>query len=269
MTQLFDDNVDNLSLVEGVLLLNSTVDLNVDKDWVNAQLQIMCQEVDQVVHRQLDDEKRLACLLELFYVQWGYHGDIYSAFKLKNTFIDHVLKTKEGIPVTLGALFLYLCQYCSLPVTAINFPTQLLLKIALPNQKVKYLNPFDGEYVSECLMNAWLVGHLGPLAKMEPAYLKEADNSTLIGRLLGIIKAGCIREHKLTRALRCSDLALSLVPDDPFEIRDRGLIYQQLECHHVAKSDLEFFIKQCPDDPSALLMKEQVLLLDNIPMTLH
>ena len=59
------------------------------------------------------------------------------------------------------------------------------------------------------------------------------------------------------------------MPDDPFEIRDRGLIYQQLHCNDVAKTDLIYFIEQCPNDPSTLMMKEQVQLLEQHPTVLH
>ncbi|GAL14820.1 protein SirB1 [Vibrio astriarenae] len=33
---------------------------------------------------------------------------------------------------------------------------------------------------------------------------------------------------------------MTFVPDDPYEIRDRGFIYQQLDCHNVALNDYQF-----------------------------
>jgi regulator of sirC expression with transglutaminase-like and TPR domain len=59
------------------------------------------------------------------------------------------------------------------------------------------------------------------------------------------------------------------VPDDPYEIRDRGFIYQQLDCHQVALTDYQFFIDQCPDDPAAELLKNQVSAMSNTQVTLH
>ena len=270
MLQLFGENLEGLSLVEGALALNLAINPNIQKQWVDIKLQEMCVEAEQVLAHEPNDEQRLERLLQLFYVEWGYQGDIYTYFNSENAFIDHVIDTKKGIPVTLGALFLYLCDYVNLPVSAINFPTQLVLRVDWPNQETRYINPFDGQYIGEHLMTAWLIGYGGPLAKILPVHLESIDNVTLIGRLLAVIKAACIREKKFAFALTCSDLALTMVPDDPFEIRDRGLIYQQLHCNEVAKSDLEYFIEQCPNDPSVLLVKEQVqLLLQQHPTVLH
>lgn len=270
MFQFCDDNLDTLTLAEGALMLNVAINPDTEVDWATEQLQTMCQEAEIALADICNDEQRLERLIQLFYIEWGFHGDINTYFNSENAFIDHVLREKTGIPVTLGAVFLYLCQYMGFPVCAVNFPTQLVLKIEWPNQAPHYFNPFDGQYLSHHLMTAWLIGYGGPLASIQPAHLKEVDNSTLLGRLLAVIKTACIREKKFSLALECSDLALTMVPDDPFEIRDRGLIYQQLHCNDAAKHDLEYFIEQCPNDPSVLLMKKQVqLLLEQHPTVLH
>ena len=270
MFQLLDENLEDLNLVEGALALNIAIDPEIQRERVDIKLQEMCIEAEQALVHEINDEQRLERLIQLFYVEWGFQGDTYSYFNSENGFIDHVLESKKGIPVTLGAIFLHLCEFVDLPVSAINFPTQLVLKVEWPNQAPLYLNPFDGQYLSTHLMTAWLIGYGGPLARILPVHLESIDNPTLIGRLLAVIKTACIRERKFSFALTCSDLALTIVPDDPFEIRDRGLIYQQLHCNDVAKNDLIYFIEQCPNDPSAMLMKKQVqLLLEQYPTVLH
>ncbi|CED70835.1 SirB1 family protein [Aliivibrio wodanis] len=270
MLQLHDDNLDELSLVEGALALNLAINADTDERWVKSKLEQLCLDAEQILVYEATDEKRLERLIQLFYVEWGFHGDTQTYFHSDNAFINNVLINKKGIPVTLGAIFLYLCHHIGLPVSAINFPTQLVLKIEWPNQEPQYFNPFDGQYLSQHLMTAWLIGYGGPLATLKPHHVEGVDNATLVGRLLAVIKAACIRERKFSLALTCSDLALNIMPDDPFEIRDRGLIYQQLHCHDAAKNDLEYFIEQCPDDPSVRLMKEQVqLLLQQHPTVLH
>jgi len=84
-----------------------------------------------------------------------------------------------------------------------------------------------------------------------------------------LLKSALLREERYTLALRCTDLALTFVPDDPYEIRDRGYIYQQLDCHQVAMSDYQFFIDNCPDDPAAELLKTQMHALSHSTVTLH
>ncbi len=50
-------------------------------------------------------------------------------------------------------------------------------------------------------------------------------------------------------------IAAILNPEDPYEIRDRGLTYAQLECEHVALTDLSYFAEQCPEDPISEMIR--------------
>jgi len=149
------------------------------------------------------------------------------------------------------------------------FPSQFLLKLTWYGQEPRYLNPFDGEFVSRATLRAWLVGHDGPYAQLKPNDLASADNPEVLGRWLALMKAAWLREERYELALACSNVALSFVPDDPIEIRDRGYIYQQLDCEQLAAEDYQYFIDNCPDDPSVELLRLQVQLLNRRPTTIH
>ncbi|MGK2889330.1 MAG: tetratricopeptide repeat protein [Candidatus Malihini olakiniferum] len=56
-------------------------------------------------------------------------------------------------------------------------------------------------------------------------------------------------------ALRASEAVLQFDPEDPYEIRDRSLRYAQLDCNHIALSDLSYFVEQCPEDPVSEMIK--------------
>ena len=62
---------------------------------------------------------------------------------------------------------------------------------------------------------------------------------------------------------------LRMKPGDPLETRDRGFIYEQLDCPRFAADDFEYFIEQCPDDPVADVLKVQLAALDLSPKPLH
>ena len=132
-----------------------------------------------------------------------------------------------------------------------------------------YINPYNGEYVGEQTLRAWLIGHDGPLAELKSEHLEVADHPTIIGKWLALLKSALLREERFTLALKCTDLALTFVPDDPYEIRDRGFIYQQLDCHQVAAADYQYFIDQCPDDPASELLKSQVNVMNEKTVIVH
>lgn len=269
MFELFDEDLDNLELVQGALALNQAVEPETDVSWSEQELKRLLSEAELALVAETDPKQRFDAFLRLFYHDWQFKGNEEAYFNSENTFIDKVLQSRKGIPISLGAILLYLARNLGFPVEGVAFPSQFLLKLSWYGEKPIYLNPFNGEYVAEHILKAWLIGHEGEFATLKPEHLKTADNPTIIGRWLAIIKSALLREERYTLALKCTDLALTFVPDDPYEIRDRGFIYQQLECHQVAKSDYEFFIEQCPSDPAAELLKIQMKSLGENSVTLH
>ncbi|MNC61342.1 hypothetical protein D3C75_1112790 [compost metagenome] len=87
--------------------------------------------------------------------------------------------------------------------------------------------------------------------------------------MLDTLKAALMDEKQMEIALRASEAVLSFDPDDPYEIRDRGLIYAQLECNHIAISDLNYFVEQCPEDPVSEVIKIQIHSIELKQVTLH
>ncbi|WP_099607537.1 SirB1 family protein [Vibrio coralliilyticus] len=269
MLELFDEDFDAIELAEGALILNKAINPSTNDQWAEKELHRLLKEAELRLSQEIDEKQRFDALLRLFYHEWGFTGDQEAYYDSSNAFIDKVLERRKGIPVSLGALLLYLGRKLGFPISGVTFPSQFLLKLEWYGESPQFINPFNGEYVSKHVLGAWLIGHSGPLATLEPEHLKSVDNPTVIGRWLALLKSALLREERYTLALKCTDLALTFVPDDPYEIRDRGFIYQQLDCHQVALTDYQYFIDQCPDDPAAELLKNQVNAMSETQVTLH
>ncbi len=269
MLGLFDDDFDAMELVEGALALNQAVDPQTQVDWSEQELHRLLADAERQLAHEPNPQMRFEAFLRIFYHQWDFYGDQEAFFNSDNAFIDKVLESRKGIPLSLGALLLYFGSKLGFPLAPVMFPTQFLIRVQWEDEPVQYLNPFSGEYVSRHTLQAWLIGHEGPLAKLKDKDLKVADHATIIGRWLALLKNALLREERYLLALRCTDIALSFVPSDPHEIRDRGFIYQQLECNQAALTDYQYFIEHCPDDPAAELLKSQVRMLSYARVTLH
>ncbi|GAB3527672.1 SirB1 family protein [Photobacterium alginatilyticum] len=269
MLRFTDEELEQMALVEGALEMTAAIDPAFPTGWVRLQINKLAQEAEHALMDEPNPHLRLEGLIRLFYREWGFCGDQQQYFSSENVFLDKVLERKKGIPVSLGAIFLYLAQHLDLPVSSVGFPTQFILKVDWYDGEQQYINPFDGEYLSKRTMGAWLKGHRGPFTELRQEHLDEADNADILTRWLTVMKSALLREEHFADALRCSDMALEFSPGDPHEIRDRGYIYQQLECSHVAAMDYEYFIEQCPEDPAAELLKLQVQALNEEPLTLH
>lgn len=269
MYDFFDEDFDQLELAEGALILNKAINPDTQDSWAEQELARLFKEAEFALVHETDEQQKFESFIRLFFYEWGFAGDKDAYFSSENAFIDKVLERKKGIPVSLGAIFLFLGRKLGFPVEGVSFPTQFLLKVTWYGQAAVYINPYNGEYVGEQTLRAWLIGHDGPLAELKSEHLEVADHPTIIGKWLALLKSALLREERYTLALKCTDLALTFVPDDPYEIRDRGFIYQQLDCHQVAATDYQYFIDQCPDDPASELLKSQVNVMNEKTVVVH
>ena len=67
-----------------------------------------------------------------------------------------------------------------------------------------------------------------------------------------------MQADKVELALLCSDILLRLDPENAYEVRDRGFLFQQLDCFQLACNDFTYFIEQCPKDPIVSLLEQQI-----------
>ena len=222
-------------------------------------------------------------LIAALYGPLGFTGDWERFFAVDNCLMDRVLSRRRGIPVSMAVLVLYLCERFGIRAEGISFPGHFLVRIfAEPvsetdialdstdnHDSSDIIDPFTGNSLSHHQIEQLLRGARGNLATLTPQHLVAAEPLEVIMRLLNVTKASFIHHQHFTHALMCSQLLLTLKPDCPLERRDRGFLYEQLECHELAVDDFEYFIEQCPDDPLAEVLKIQVMALDLLPHVVH
>ncbi|MFU2317440.1 invasion regulator SirB1 [Rahnella sp. PCH160] len=269
MSTLADFEFNTARLSTGVIKVTESVRFDFNADDVRRQLKTLVEEARRVVPEDLDQDQQLEVLIELFYRTWGF-GGAGGVYRLSDAiWIDKVLASRQGTPVSLGVIFLHIAHELDLPLMPVIFPTQLILRADWMDEEMWLLNPINGDTLNEHMLNVWLKGNLGVTAIIEDDDLEEADNTMIVRKMLDTLKAALMEEKQFELALRASETVLQFDPDDPYEIRDRGLIYAQLECDHVAISDLSYFVEQCPEDPISEVIKMQIHSIEHKHVTLH
>ncbi|MCW8996111.1 MAG: tetratricopeptide repeat protein, partial [Psychromonas sp.] len=227
------------------------------KDELNLQHIVLQSKLADFI---VADKDKLNKLIEIVYQQQGFTGNWQAFFEVENTLISKLLARRKGIPISMGVLLLDFLQSCDFTAQGICFPSGFLIRINLPDEEL-YLDPFTGELPSWERLELKVRGQLGNHARLTADMLTPDDNKTIIKRLINVIKAAYLQDDVLPRALLCSDMLLRIDPDDAYEVRDRGFIFQQLDCFKLASSDFEFFIEQFPEDPIVGLLKQQINLM--------
>ena len=215
-------------------------------------------------------EQRREVLLHFFYYEWGFQADKDHYFLAQSALISEVLASRCGGPVLLGLLLLHLAKLGGISLYGVDFPGHFLLSYDLTQGERIYFDPYSQESLSWAQLQARVRGTISSLTLLAPEkHLVIVTDDELITRLISVKKAAFIRAKQHLHALRCNELLLAGDPTNPYEIRDRGFLFEQLNCHRVAVSDYQYFISKCPDDPVVPLLKLQSKVLGDKEIQFH
>jgi regulator of sirC expression with transglutaminase-like and TPR domain len=214
------------------------------------------------------NKDKLLALLDVLYQQQGFKGDWKAFFKVKNALISQVFSRRKGIPISLGILLLDFLNLCGFDAQGICFPSGFIITVKLENE-VLYIDPFIGEIASWELLELKVRGQKGNYAKLTLDMLKPDSNETIAKRFINVLKAAYIQAERTEIALLCSDILLRLDPEDAYEVRDRGFLFQQLDCLSLARNDFEYFMQQHPKDPMVHLLEKQIEEMNFIDQVMH
>ncbi|MBU2880039.1 MULTISPECIES: SirB1 family protein [Alteromonadaceae] len=225
-----------------------------------AQITVLAKQVAKHIDSNGSELERFQQLIDGFYTQLAFSGDENNFFNAKYSLVDQVIDYHTGIPVTLSIVFSAIANQLGFNVAGVNFPGHFLIRFQSQEKRLRFIDPLNGNTIKWQELEALYFSIVGETEdeEMPSDTLNVASTEEILVRLLHNLKASYIREENYQMALRAVDLLIELCPDDPYERRDRGFLLHQLECPQVAKADYQFFIKRCPQDPSAQLLKMQM-----------
>jgi regulator of sirC expression with transglutaminase-like and TPR domain len=199
-------------------------------------------------------EQKIRALNYYLFDEMRFSGNVEDYYDPRNSYLNEVLERRTGIPITLSILYLEVGKRLGLNLKGVSFPGHFLVKLLVKRGQL-VLDPFiGGEAQSESDLRQRLAQVL-PSRKAERAqldpYLEPATPRQIIARLLRNLKNIYVRTGKLEQALAVMQRMLLVVPESAEELRDRGLVYQQLECFRPALSDLQNYLRRRPEASDA------------------
>jgi len=213
-------------------------------------------------------EDRVAALNEFLYEELGFRGNADDYYDPRNSYLNEVLDRRTGIPITLAVLYMVLGRRAGLPLEGVSFPGHFLVRLRL-RTGVLVLDPFAGGMPqSEADLRSRLQRVIPPgVAGDVPVselpldqFLEAATNRQILARVLRNLKAIYHDTDQPERLLAVLNRMLLVTPDAAAELRDRGIVYQRLECYRAALKDLTGYLEREPqaadhDEVRARLME--------------
>ena len=200
-------------------------------------------------------EERVVALNQYLFEDLGYWGNTEEYYDPRNSYLNEVIDRKTGIPISLAVIYLELGRRIGLPLEGVSFPGHFLVRLRLRGGML-VLDPFSGgapqseDELRSRLRRVIPEGAAGglPLGELPlDQFLEPATNRQILARMLRNLK-GIYREtDKPERMLEVLNRILVVAPESSAELRDRGFVYQRLECYRAALQDLSGYVEREPE----------------------
>jgi len=245
---------EQFDLAEASLMLAQDIYPDVD---IPAYLGRLDDIAVAIKKRLADDafaEQKVIALNYYLFNEMRFSGNVEDYYDPRNSYLNEVMERRTGIPITLAIVYLEVGKRLGLNLKGVSFPGHFLVKLAVKRGQL-VLDPFTGgEAQSEADLRQRLAQVL-PSGKAGQAhldqYLEAATPRQIVARVLRNLKNIYLQTGKLEAALAVMHRMLLVVPESAEELRDRGLIFQQLECFRPALSDLQNYLRRRPEAPDA------------------
>jgi regulator of sirC expression with transglutaminase-like and TPR domain len=203
-----------------------------------------------------DDLTRLAVLTQVFYKDLGFGLNANDYYAPDNSYLQEVLRTRRGIPISLAVIWLELAQGLGLHAQGISFPGHFLVKVALDAGLV-VIDPANGQSLGVDNLAERLSPYRDEADRYAGAdlddgetplglYLQGCPPRDLLARMLRNLKEIFRSQKDWPRLLAVMERLVILLPQDMHERRDRGLVHAELGHAGQALDDLQAYLQAEP-----------------------
>ena len=268
---------------DGFPLFEAAISLAQD-EYPELDVQQVLGEVDQMqarLKRRIPPDAapmhRLRLLNQFFFITLGFGGNINNYYDPENSFINVMLRTRRGIPITLAVLWLELAQGAGLSAQGVGFPGHFMMKISLPRGQV-VMDPMDGKSLSREQLGERLQpfrkssGLDGSSSALDDdsdpplgLYLQASSARDIIARMLRNLKEIYQVQQDWPRLLAVQDRLIVLLPQAWSEYRDRGLVHSEMSHAREAVADLDTYVAHASHGPDMRAVMERLYALRRTP----
>ena len=247
-----------LDLGRAALLIARAEYPTLDVEHYLGRLDAMAASVAPEVTWETEPMRRVAVLSRFLFVTEGFRGNGEQYYDPRNSFLNDVLDRKLGIPITLSIVYMELARRLRLPVVGVGFPGHFLVKYVMDDGEI-LLDPFHrGAILTPADCRRRLKEMTDGSVAFQPDHLRSVTKRQILSRMLSNLKHIYLRARNLPKAMQVMDLMLVVSPEDPVEVRDRGLLLSQAGRLGAALRDLERYLALAPKAEDADSIKDHM-----------
>jgi regulator of sirC expression with transglutaminase-like and TPR domain len=261
--ELVGANVDSIDVAMGAALIARDAYEDLDIVELLGRLDELSGPLVRVGLSDMSAEAQALEMAHYVYERQGFAGNEADYYDPKNSLLPDVLDRRLGIPITLGIVYCEIAKRVGVPAQGVSFPGHFLVRIDRRGEDRErppvVIDPFfGGRMLDDKSLVALLKRVVGPRETLRAEHLEPASPRLILVRMLTNLKAVYLARGEDSRALLALDRLVSLTPDAPFALRERGLLAARLGSIEVARADLNRFLELSPEANDAKAIKARL-----------
>jgi regulator of sirC expression with transglutaminase-like and TPR domain len=200
--------------------------------------------------------QRLRILQQFFYRDMSFSGNANNYYEPDNSYLNAVLRTRRGIPISLAVIWLEIAQAVGLNAHGVSFPGHFMIKVTLPRGQV-VIDPLTGQSLSREELSERLEPYKRRSGLIDDydvplgLYLQSAKPRDILARMLRNLKEIHTSQSDWPRLIAVQNRLIALLPQAWAEYRDRGLALAEMGEtigeRSAATPDLELYLAKAED----------------------
>jgi regulator of sirC expression with transglutaminase-like and TPR domain len=193
----------------------------------------------------------------------GFRGDADDYDDPRNSFLDHVLERRRGLPIALATLALGVARRVGAPLVGVGLPGHFVIADRGGPEPV-VIDPFGGWRSLDLAECARVVERTAGMPfRLE--FLDPVGPRAILARTLLNLRGSYLRRRRPADALWTVELGLVVAPGDPGLIRESITLLAALGRYEEAEAAAAAFLSmRPPGDPAAAAVEEQVRAIHDL-----
>lgn len=197
-----------------------------------------------------DKKERAEALRDFMFKENGFHGSRSDYYHHANSYVNHVIDDREGLPITLSVVFIELARRLGISeVFGAALPGKFMVGLAYPDgdkEERLFFDVFDeGKTLSRedaVRVAIELTGSAPETSAFEPS----GSRDIAVRMLRNLVDIEINRKRTPERAENYLELLLAIQPDSAYERFQRAILRVQSSQIEGAREDLDWLLENRP-----------------------
>lgn len=237
-------------LLEGALEIAADAYPGLDRDLQRRRIDALAEPLIEQDVGTLGATAQAMALAAHLRHDCGFRGNEMDYYCPENSFINRVLDTRLGIPISLAVVYIEVAARVGVRASGVGFPGHFLVRIE-DGVDVVLLDPFSSRALSRTDLEALLASATAGKLQLEESMLEPTPTRHVIARMLFNLRNIYARQADHQRLLLTLDRLVDVLPEALEHRRDRGLLCAELGAVAAARTDLARYLYELPHAPDA------------------